>query len=170
MAGENYTKFTIPIHQILAQVKDKPWVRRPPPLKGDPNKRDTSKYCAFHGTHGHTMNNCFTWKAHLEELVRGGHCMEFIAKQAIRWIEDRDTAKEPPQKVIRINTILADSEESGLTSKKNKRKIKPTTVISQVSIDLPSTEDDPMIGFQKKDLIGLNMPHNDALVVSIQIA
>ncbi|CAL2254935.1 unnamed protein product [Prunus armeniaca] len=25
-AGENYTKFTIPIHQILAQVKNKPWV------------------------------------------------------------------------------------------------------------------------------------------------
>ncbi|CAL9029673.1 unnamed protein product [Prunus brigantina] len=82
-AGENYTKFTIPIHQILAQVKNKPWVRRPPPLKGYPDRRDTTKYCAFHGTHGHTTNNCFAWKAHLEELVREGHCTEFIAKQAI---------------------------------------------------------------------------------------
>ncbi|XP_020426548.1 uncharacterized protein LOC109950824 [Prunus persica] len=133
-AGENYTKFTIPIHQILAQVKNKPW------------------------------------KAHLEELVREGHCTEFVAKQAIQRIEDRDTAKEPPQKVIRINTILADSEESGLTKKENKRKIKQATVISQVSTDLPLAEDDPMIGFQKKDLISLDMPHNDALVISIQIA
>ncbi|CAL9029509.1 unnamed protein product [Prunus brigantina] len=56
-AGENYTKFTIPIHQILAQVKNQPWVRRPPPLKGDPDRRDTNKYCAFHGTHGHTTNS-----------------------------------------------------------------------------------------------------------------
>ncbi|XP_020421266.1 uncharacterized protein LOC109949603 [Prunus persica] len=96
MAGENYTKFTIPIHQILAQVKNKPWVRRPPPLKGDPDKRDTSKYYAFHGTHGHMTNDCFAWKAHLEELVREGHCTEFVAKQAIQRIEDRDTAKEPP--------------------------------------------------------------------------
>ncbi|CAL2270498.1 unnamed protein product [Prunus armeniaca] len=87
-AGENYTKFTIPIHQILAQVKNKPWVRRLPPLKGDPDKRDTSKYCAFHGTHGHTTNNCLAWKAHLEELVREGHCTEFITKQAIQQIED----------------------------------------------------------------------------------
>ncbi|XP_034208254.1 uncharacterized protein LOC117621818 [Prunus dulcis] len=110
---ENYTKFSIPIHQILAQVKDKPWVKRPSPLKGDPDKRDTRKYCAFHATHGHNTNNCFAWKAHLEELVREGHCTEFIARQAIQQIEDRDTAKEPPQKVIRINTILADSEESG---------------------------------------------------------
>ncbi|CAL8169023.1 unnamed protein product [Prunus armeniaca] len=141
--GENYTKFTIPIHQILAQVKNKPWVRRPPPLKGDPDMRDTSKYC---------------------------HCIEFIAKQAIQQIEDHDTAKEPPQKVIRINTILADSEESGLTSKGKKRQIKQATMISQVSTDLPLAEDDPVIGFQKKDLIGLGLPHNDALVINIQIA
>ncbi|CAL8117138.1 unnamed protein product [Prunus armeniaca] len=168
-AGENYTKFTIPIHQILAQVKNKPWVRRPSPLKGDPDRRDTSKYCAFHGTHGHTTNNCFAWKAHLEELVREGHYTEFIAKQAIQQIKDRDTAKEPPQKVIRINTILADSEESGLTSKGKKRNIKQATMISQVSTDLPLAEDDPVIGFQKKDLIVLDLPHNDALVISIQI-
>ncbi|CAL2257271.1 unnamed protein product [Prunus armeniaca] len=124
MARENYIRFTIPIHQILAQVKDKPWIKRPPPLKGDPDKRDTSKYCAFYGTHEHTTNNYFAWKAHLEELVREGHCTKFIVKQAIQQIAYRDTTKEPPQKVVRINTILVDSEESRLTSKEKKRKIK----------------------------------------------
>ncbi|CAL2271332.1 unnamed protein product [Prunus armeniaca] len=69
-----------------------------------------------------------------------------------------------------INIILADSEETGLTSKEKKRKIKQATMISQVSADLPLAEDDPVIGFQKKDLISLDMPHNDALVISIQIA
>ncbi|CAL8082983.1 unnamed protein product [Prunus armeniaca] len=107
-----FTEFAIPIHQILAQVKDKPWVRRPPPMKGDPSIRDTN--CAFHGEHGHYTNNCNAWKRHLEELVREGHSTEFVAKKAIQQIEDRDAAaKEPPQKVIRINTILADSQESG---------------------------------------------------------
>ncbi|XP_020426530.1 uncharacterized protein LOC109950809 [Prunus persica] len=147
-------------------MKNKPWIKKPPPLKGDPDKRDTRKYCAFHATHGHNTNNCFAWKAHLEELVREGHCTE---KQAIQQIEDRDTAKEPPQKVIRINTILADSEESGLTNKEKKRKIKQATMISQVSTSFSLAEDDPVIGFQKKDLIGLDLPHNDALVISIQI-
>ncbi|XP_008244717.1 PREDICTED: uncharacterized protein LOC103342838 [Prunus mume] len=106
------------------QGKAKPWVRRPPPMKGDPSKRDTSKYCAFHGEQGHYTNNCNAWKRHLEELVRVGHCTEFVAKKAIQQIEDRDVAaKEPPQKVIRINTILADSQESELTTKERKRKI-----------------------------------------------
>ncbi|CAL8117117.1 unnamed protein product [Prunus armeniaca] len=87
-----FTEFAIPIYQILAQVKDKPWVRRPPPMKGDPSKRDTSKYCAFHGEHGHYTNNCNAWKRHLEELVREGYCTEFVAKKAIQQIEDRDAA------------------------------------------------------------------------------
>ncbi|CAL2278278.1 unnamed protein product [Prunus armeniaca] len=43
-------------------------------------------------------------------------------------------------------------------------------MISQVSTDIPLAEDDPIIGFQKKDLVGLDLPHNDALVISIQIA
>ncbi|CAL8119476.1 unnamed protein product [Prunus armeniaca] len=96
--------------------------------------------------------------------------MKFIGKQAIQRTEDRDTAKEPPQKVIRINTILADAKESELTTKEKKRKIKHDTMISQVSINLLPAEDDHVIGIQKKDLIGLDMPHNDAFVISIQIA
>ncbi|CAL9003192.1 unnamed protein product [Prunus brigantina] len=79
-AAESYTKFTIPIHQILAQVKDMPWLKKPSPLKGNPTKKDTSKYCTFHEGHGHYTNNCFAWKRQLEDLVRDGHCTEFIAR------------------------------------------------------------------------------------------
>ncbi|CAL9004768.1 unnamed protein product [Prunus brigantina] len=34
---------------------------------------------------------------------------------------------------------------------------------------IPTIVDTPIIGFQKKDLIGLDLPHNDALVIYIQI-
>ncbi|CAL8162082.1 unnamed protein product [Prunus armeniaca] len=146
-----FTEFGIPIHHILAQVKDKPWLRRPPPMKGDPSKRDTSKYCAFHGEHGHYTNNCNAWKWHLEELVREGHCTEFVVKKAIQQIEDRDaTAKEPPQKVIRINTILADSQESRLTTKERKRKIAQATYVSQVTTGVPAIVDTPIIGSRRR--------------------
>ncbi|CAL8168152.1 unnamed protein product [Prunus armeniaca] len=168
-AGENYTKFTIPIHQILAQVKNKPWVRRPPPLKGDPDKRDTSKYCAFHGTHGHTTNNCLAWKAHLEELVKEGHCTEFIAKQAIQRIEDRDTAKEPPQKVIRINTILqlAVIQQMGLEAKINKSARSLTgfngaTTVTVGTIDL-DVYSPPVVCLQTFMVINEVSPYNGIL-------
>ncbi|CAL9024326.1 unnamed protein product [Prunus brigantina] len=112
-------------------------------MKGDPSKRDTSKYCAFHKEHGHYTNNCNPWKRHLEELVREGHCTKFVAKKAIQQIEDRDAAaKEPHQKA---------------------------TYVSQVTTGVPAIVDTPIIAFQKKDLIRLDLPHNDALVICIQI-
>ncbi|XP_021824388.1 uncharacterized protein LOC110765559 [Prunus avium] len=160
-------KFTIPIHQILAQVKDKPWLRRSPHLKGDPNKRSTNKYYAFHGTHGHDIANYRSWKMHLKKIIREGHCTEFMVKKAIQQIEDRDAIKEPPQKVIKINMILPHSKKFGLTSKEKNRKIKHAIVISQVLTSCPTIEDGPVIGFQKKDLSRLDMPHNDALIISI---
>ncbi|CAL2259779.1 unnamed protein product [Prunus armeniaca] len=96
---ESYTKFTIPIRQILAQVKNMPWLKKPSPLKGNPAKTDTSRYCEFHEGHGHYTNDCFAWKKHLEELVEDGHCTEFIARRAIQKIKDREaTANEPPRK------------------------------------------------------------------------
>ncbi|XP_021810638.1 uncharacterized protein LOC110753949 [Prunus avium] len=134
-------------------------------MRGDPSMRDASKYCAFHREHGHYTNNCNAWKRHLDELVRDGHCTEFVAKKVIQQIEDRDAAaKQPPQKVIRINTILANSQESGLTTKERKRKIVQATYVSQVTTGVPVIADTPIIGFQKKDLIGLDLPHNDALM------
>ncbi|CAL8091137.1 unnamed protein product [Prunus armeniaca] len=93
---ESYTKFTIPIHQILAQVKDMPWLKKPSPLKGNPTKKDTSRYCTFHEGHGHYTNDCFAWKRHLEDLVRDDHCTEFIARRAIQQIKDCDTANDEP--------------------------------------------------------------------------
>ncbi|XP_008222463.1 PREDICTED: uncharacterized protein LOC103322337 [Prunus mume] len=97
-AAESYTKFTIPIHQILAQVKDMPWLKKPSPLKGNPTKKDTSRYCTFHEGHGHYTNDCFAWKRHLEDLVRDGHCTEFIVRRAIQQIKDCDAANDEPQR------------------------------------------------------------------------
>ncbi|CAL8113663.1 unnamed protein product [Prunus armeniaca] len=73
LVGKSYTEFMIPINQILNHVKDKPWLKWPPPLKTDLATRDTSKYRVFHGTHGHYTGDCKSWKRHLKELVKEGH-------------------------------------------------------------------------------------------------
>lgn len=90
-----------------------------------------------------------------------------MAKKAIQQIEGRDAIKEAPQKVIRINRILTHSEESRLTSKEKKMKIKQATVISQVLTNCLAIEDGHVIDFLKKDLSRLDMLHNDALIISI---
>ncbi|KAM1154513.1 hypothetical protein ACFX19_037487 [Malus domestica] len=44
----NYSKFSIPIHQILCDIKNEPWFKLPKRSKGDTSKLDHTKYCAFH--------------------------------------------------------------------------------------------------------------------------
>ncbi|CAL9005926.1 unnamed protein product [Prunus brigantina] len=56
-----------------------PWLKKPSPLKGNPAKKDTSRYCEFHEGHGHYTNDCFAWKKHLEELVEDGYCTTILA-------------------------------------------------------------------------------------------
>lgn len=70
------------------------------------------------------MNNYIAWKKHLKELVRDGHCIEFVDNKSIQQIEDHYALKEPQQKIIRINMILNDSQEFGLTIKDKKKKKK----------------------------------------------
>ncbi|KAM1634168.1 hypothetical protein PS1_012543 [Malus domestica] len=67
---KTYTKFSVPINHILRNLKDKPWFKPPPPIKGDTFKMNLTKYCAFHRNPGHTTNNCSTWKRYIEQLVK----------------------------------------------------------------------------------------------------
>ncbi|XP_070669077.1 uncharacterized protein [Malus domestica] len=64
-ALETFTKFTVPIGQILRKLKNEPWFELPPPMKCDLTRLDYTKYCAFHQGPGHTTNGCLKWKQYL---------------------------------------------------------------------------------------------------------
>ena len=51
----NFTPLTIPIDQVLMQIKDDTTLTWPGKLKEDPNKRSRDKYCHFHRDHDHDI-------------------------------------------------------------------------------------------------------------------
>ncbi|XP_070669108.1 uncharacterized protein [Malus domestica] len=164
----NYSKFSIPIHQILRDVKNEPWFKLPKQSKGDTSKLDHTKYCAFHRGPGHTTNDCYTWKNYLEKLVKEGKVDRYLDKPAEQQKRNADGDEEPPTKTIRINGIFAESEHLGATNNSKKRKIQQALLISQVhAVD---TQPGPIIGFTEQDAEGVDFPHDDALVVSVQLA
>ena len=164
----NYSKFSVSIHQILRNVKDEPWFKPPKQLIGDASKLDHSKYCAFHRGPGHTTENCYTWKSYLEKLVKDDKVDRYLDKPAAQLRRNTEREQEPPAKTIRINGIFAESEYLGATSSSKRRRIQQATLISQVQTAgaLPG----PIIGFTEQDAEGVDLPHDDALVVSVQIA
>ena len=48
----NYTALNTSLDQVLMQIKDDQSLKWPGRMKGDPSKRNKSKYCCFHHYHG----------------------------------------------------------------------------------------------------------------------
>ena len=60
--SQNYTPLNAPLDQVLMQIKDDPSLKSPEKMKGDPNKRNKSKYCRFHRDHRHDTDECYDLK------------------------------------------------------------------------------------------------------------
>nr|XP_028959519.1 uncharacterized protein LOC114825272 [Malus domestica] len=162
-----------PRHRRAERVEEQPrpnepWFKLPKQSKGDTSKLDHTKYYAFHRGPGHTTTNCYTWKNYLEKLVKEGKVDRYLDKPAEQPKRNADGDEEPPTKMIRINGIFAESEHLGATNNSKKRKIQQALLISQVqAVD---TQLGPIIGFTEQDAEGVDFPHDDALVVSVQLA
>ena len=53
-----FTPLTMPVDQILAEIRDEQSLRWPRPLQSPPSVRDKRKYCRFHKDHGHYTEDC----------------------------------------------------------------------------------------------------------------
>ena len=58
----NYTPLNASLDQVLMQIKDNPSLKWPERMKGDPSKRNKSKYYRFHRDHGHNMDEWYDLK------------------------------------------------------------------------------------------------------------
>ncbi|XP_068331473.1 uncharacterized protein [Pyrus communis] len=116
----------------------------------------------------HTTDVCYTWKNYLEKLVKEGKVDRYLDKPDAQPKRNANKEEEPPTKMIRINGIFAESEHLGATNNSKKRNLQQALLISQVQA--VNTQPRPIIGFTKQDKEGVDFPHDDALVVSIQLA
>ncbi|KAM1903719.1 hypothetical protein ACFX13_041196 [Malus domestica] len=102
---------------------------------------DQTKYCAFHKGPGHTTNDCAIWRRYLEQLMKEGKCDQYIDRLA---------------------------KHLGATNNSKKRKIQQARSVNQVqAIDaVPG----PIVDFTEQDTEGVDFPHDDSLVISVQLA
>ena len=58
----SFIPLTVPIDQVLMQIKDEGVLTFLGKLKGDPSKRPRDKYCHFHRDNGHNTVDCYDLK------------------------------------------------------------------------------------------------------------
>ena len=55
---ERFTPLNANFTKVFMAIKGDPTFRWPAKMKSDPYKRDRSKFCEYHGEHGHSIEDC----------------------------------------------------------------------------------------------------------------
>ena len=170
-----YTTFKELIYRLLPLIKDKPYFQWPPKMPGDPTTRETKPYCSYHREPGHLTEQCWAFKYHLEHLVKNGHLRQYVneSKSPYQNIE-------APRTIVKASALVGiiDVIHYGITSHDQRgemrkaahlREVFQIQDLVQMALVLLKKELVEQIVFNDQDLEGVQLPHSDALVITLRI-
>uniref|UniRef100_A0A2N9INV2 Uncharacterized protein n=1 Tax=Fagus sylvatica TaxID=28930 RepID=A0A2N9INV2_FAGSY len=173
----HFTPLNAPVDRIFMQIKDDPALRWPGKLLTNPDRRAKDKYCRFHRDHGHNTEDCYDLKRQIEELIKQGKLQRFVERDQREGrppqarpqrppVEDRP--RPPMGEIHMINGGMAAGGTSRSSRKAYARQIH-NVLVTQKANKTPRLEDLP-ITFTEEDARKVVHPHDDALVVTLEIA
>ncbi|XP_009759634.1 uncharacterized protein [Nicotiana sylvestris] len=147
----------------MRNIKEVQFLR---PMRSDSSQRDPNLWCEYHGTNGHRKRDCrYLWKE-VAILLKNGHLREFLRGRAKNnYGRNRDNGEpskvgeEPPRQTINMN--FGGNEINGVTFSATKK--------TKVSITHSKKLREDDITFTVEDADGLLLPHNVALVISLNV-
>ncbi|XP_074374144.1 uncharacterized protein LOC141714528 [Apium graveolens] len=185
-----YTPLVVSIDHIYEVNRNKGLFTKPEALSSWQSK-DKKKYCEYHESSGHNTHECRHLKEEIEALIKEGYLGEWVVKEVRKHKDDRtreeerraprgtnnDTLEE--NKFIRdgsIRTIyggdpVMEYSNRALAKYAREARFRPLTDIHRVETRPPKMfKGESMdITFRETDARWVHHPHNNALVISIQI-
>uniref|UniRef100_A0A2N9H0S8 Integrase catalytic domain-containing protein n=1 Tax=Fagus sylvatica TaxID=28930 RepID=A0A2N9H0S8_FAGSY len=170
------TPLNTPIDKLLLQIQDDPSLRWLGKIRSDPNNRPKNLYCRFHRDHGHLTEDCVALKEQVETLIRQGKLQKYVSRPAnaspAKPSAQRGQAKpNRPGPVGEIRTIIGGPASGGTSRASRKAYARQVHNIMVVQRPLKNVRlDDQIISFSEEDARGTHQPHDDALVITVNIA
>ncbi|XP_073153397.1 uncharacterized protein [Henckelia pumila] len=95
----------VPLNALLADilvVAEKQGLLQPPrPMKDNPKRQKSDKYCHFHKDKGHSTEDCYSLRTEIEKLIKRGYLKDFVSKshhqQRDNKTYDNRRNREPPK-------------------------------------------------------------------------
>ncbi|XP_028092236.1 uncharacterized protein LOC114292474 [Camellia sinensis] len=170
------TVFKIPIYRILSEIRGKPFVRWPAKL-GSAQRGFNSRFrCTFHKERGHRTEDCLPLKQHLKESVAARYLDQYIdggmkaAPQGQTKPNGLATLEAAPQGVINvIYGIVEPARVCELRGMIKKAEHMREVLSVQPAVMKGKTEEKDILTFSSRDLERIQMPHNDALMVTLRV-
>ncbi|KAL5569099.1 hypothetical protein UlMin_025674 [Ulmus minor] len=114
-----YTLNVEPIECVAIMKNMGTTVKWPRKSNNPDPKRDITKYCEYHGDHGHSTPDYISLRFEVADLLKRGHLQDLLSDKGKNTLAQREARrdeqpKEPtPERVI--NVITGGSEVSGIT-------------------------------------------------------
>ena len=176
-----FTPLVMPIDKILMQIKDEHYLKGSRPLHSSPHIHDKNKYFCFHKDHGYYTEDCRFLKEQIEELIKKGKLQKYVKNgehssfkrsnknQSEFTPGGNDCPHQPPQDVIgEIQTISGGPLTEG--SFRSLRKATQRQVNSVYMIpSFKQRQTDQDMSFSEADARGVRQPHNDPLIIMLNI-
>ncbi|XP_074356707.1 uncharacterized protein LOC141696466 [Apium graveolens] len=185
-----YTPLVASIDHIYEVNRNKGLFRKPEALSSWQSK-DKKKYCKYHESSGHNTHECRHLKDEIEALIKEGYLGKWVVKEVRKHKGDRTreeerraprgTNNDTPEenKFIRdgsIRTIYGgdpgmECSNRALAKYAREARFRPLTDIHRVETRPPKVFKGESMDITsiETDARWVHHPHNDALVISIQI-
>ena len=160
------------MHQVLEKIKNEPFFKWPNKMGANPENRYRNLYCQYHRDHGHTTEDCRSLWDHLDQLVREGKLKQLLHHSSgLDGQTNSRSKRETPSRphLGTINVIFAAPGRTGSC---------PSKVMSVARLSFEGTNHEPkrarverplVMGFSDEDKVVTIQPHDDALVITLQI-
>ncbi|MQL90010.1 hypothetical protein Taro_022586 [Colocasia esculenta] len=174
-----YTPLTVAPEQILAEIREEPYVRWPPRMCSDPRRCNQDKFCRFHRDHGHDTSECRQLKDEIESLIKCGYLGGYVRRNENRARPREQTPDQPINNEPNgqeINVIAGGFGGGGESNQSQCDYARRVHVLDRAPASRlapypqnPCTRSEEVITFSDEDLVGVAIQHTDALVVSATI-
>ena len=168
----NYTPLNTSLDQVLMQIKDDLSLKWPDKMKGDPSKRNKSKYCCFHQDHDHDTDECYDLKQQIEILIKQGKLRNFIGQDhKDERLPMKGKIKEPARPPLGEIRVIVGGISAASSSRSRKTYLLAVQNVQLISRTPRAPRmDEPSITFVDEDARRLHHPHDDAIVITLMIA
>ncbi|XP_010695402.2 uncharacterized protein LOC104908050 [Beta vulgaris subsp. vulgaris] len=136
--------------------------------------RDKSKWCEFHRDHGHITEDCKDLKDGIEDLIRRGYFTQYQARVDHKSPsqEDENGNKRPVKdRITEVHVISGGPTRGGSIhgAKANLKEVRHQVNFNSAG-KWSAPPAMPSMIFTKEDARGIVYPHDDPLVISLQIS
>ncbi|XP_074326752.1 uncharacterized protein LOC141664696 [Apium graveolens] len=185
-----YTPLAASIEHIFEVNKNRGLFRKLEALSSR-QSRDKKKYCEYHESSGHNTHECRQLKDEIEAFIKEGYLGEWVVKEVRKYKDDKAKKEEmraprgsnngtlEENKFVRdgsIRTIYGgdprmECSNRALVRYAREARFRPLMDIHRVETRPPKVfkGESMNITFREADARWVHHPHNDALVISIQI-